>query len=99
MKHYLLQYNRRTGQLRHSEYEGDVGRREALRARLEAERGTKDADLEIVVISARSLDEVRRTHGRYFSSVTEQSKNPTQMTRARARSGVRMPRLSHVSIT
>jgi len=66
MKHYLLIYDRargaRIGRLRVFRDAGN-----AIDARFAAElqyRG--EPDIEIVVLSGRSVDDLRRTHGRYF---------------------------------
>jgi hypothetical protein len=65
MNHYLVVFDRSTGKvLRHKLY-GD--RDDALAARFAAERehATEPA-IEVVVLGARSWDDVKRTHGRYF---------------------------------
>lgn len=71
MSSYLLIYNRRTGQLRHEEFVGDQGRKAAMRRRLEVEKSRPSADIEVVVLAAESLDQIKHTHGRYFSSTSD----------------------------
>lgn len=70
MKSFLLVYNRRTGALDYKEYSGPTARKRAFAGRLSREL-SKDVDVEIVVLSADSLDELKRTHGRYFSSARD----------------------------
>jgi hypothetical protein len=66
MTSFLMQYDRRTGELEVTEFAGDHAREEALAARVDAEVARTNADLEVVVLTADSLDEIKRTHGRYF---------------------------------
>ena len=71
MKHYLVIYDRRqgtrVGRLRSFH---DSGR--ALDARFEAEREHRaDPDIEVVVLSGRSVDALRRTHSRYFEDAQQ----------------------------
>src|SRR4051812_32833912 len=68
---FLVQYNRRTGEVQLREFAGEDGRRRALAGRIRAERTRKSADLEVVVLSADSVDKLQRTHGRYFKSASE----------------------------
>lgn len=73
MKHFLLVYNKKTGNLlRTQEYEADQGG-EALEERFKLERQNRsDPDVEIVVLNANSLKSLRSTHARYFpNGVTE----------------------------
>lgn len=70
MNSYLLVYDRRSGHLDSQEYGGPDGRAEALRQRILLERQHRRGDIEVVVIAADSMDELRRTHSRYFSSVS-----------------------------
>jgi hypothetical protein len=68
--HLFLVYDRpRTQILEQREFSDE---REALRERFKAERvhsGSKD--IEVVVLSAESIDVIKRTHARYFESVPE----------------------------
>jgi type I site-specific restriction-modification system R (restriction) subunit len=63
--HFLMIYDRLGGTLLEVEpYEDGA---EALRARFDRERERgNDQNLEIVVLTARSLDHLRQTHARYF---------------------------------
>lgn len=68
MKHFLVVFDRRRGQiLRKQEYARSG---EALRARFRAEDENPDRqNVEIVVLSAESEDDLHLTHSRYFRSV------------------------------
>lgn len=70
MKYYVMTYNRRFGIGQIRDVYPSAKRSEAMRARfaLEASEGVKDVDLEVVVLGAESEDDLRQTHGRYFSS-------------------------------
>lgn len=70
MVHYLLVYNRRTGQIIRRSLFQDAG--SALTARFEAEREFREeTDFEIVTLGAESLDAIKLTHARYFKGVQE----------------------------
>lgn len=71
MTSFLVQYDRRTGDLDVTEFAGADARHQALSARVKAETSRSSTDLEVVVLSADSLDELKRTHGRYFRSAPE----------------------------
>ena len=81
MKHFLIVYNRRTGDRQMTEYTDAA---QAIRARLEAESENSSPDVEIVVIGTASLDDLKVTHSRYFT--TEEF--PTSAEWARAISAV-----------
>ena len=68
MTNVLVVYDRSTGRLlREQEYEH---RRDALAARFAAESQYRDqAEVEIVVLGAKSRDDLLRTHARYFMSL------------------------------
>jgi hypothetical protein len=71
MSYFLVVYDRRSGALDVTEY-GEHDHERAMRDRLSrelAERGRPE--LEVVVLGAPSLDALKRTHSRYFSSVGE----------------------------
>lgn len=70
MRHYLVIYNRREGQIiRHHAYRTPT---RALAARFEAEREFREQpDIEVVVLGAESWDSLPRTHSRYFKGVQE----------------------------
>lgn len=70
MKHFLVVYDRSRSELV-SCTEFDDGR-EAMMGRFALEREhPPGTPLEIVVLSAQSLDGVHRTHARYFRSTVE----------------------------
>jgi hypothetical protein len=71
MVHFLLVYDRSEGQLLHEErYESRV---DALHARFvaEAEHRRGPDNIEVVVLSAGSREDLLRTHARYFRSLAE----------------------------
>jgi hypothetical protein len=65
VNHYLVVFDRSKGEvLRHKRCDD---RNDALAARFAAEREhSGDPEIEVVVLGARSWDDVKRTHGRYF---------------------------------
>ena len=66
MKHFLLVFDRSQARLLGlDEYSN---REAALAARFDAEkRHAESVDIEVVVLSAASRDELKRTHSRYFT--------------------------------
>ncbi len=71
MPQFLIVYNQTTGALEVKEY-GDNERDAALARRFELEREHRlEPHIEVVLLSARSEDILRRTHGRYFKTVQE----------------------------
>lgn len=69
MKQFLVIFDRDRGSVRTKVF---VDRREALRARFAAEREhAGDANVEVVVLGANSMADLRRTHGRYFKSASD----------------------------
>ncbi len=71
MTQYLVRYRRSTGDL--LEFQ-DLGsdRTTAMERRFEEERAYKDdSDIEVVVLTASSREDLLRTHARYFKSVPE----------------------------
>lgn len=68
MKQFLLVYDRKAGKITDlREYdEGDFGR--ALNDRFSVEEDSKNGQLEVVVLRAKSLDALKRTHARYFKT-------------------------------
>ena len=71
MTQYLVRYRRSAGEL--LEFQ-DLGadRTAAMERRFEEERAYKDdSDIEVVVLTASSREELLRTHARYFKSVPE----------------------------
>ena len=76
MRHYLVIYNRRAGEIvRHRRFSA-AG---ALAARFAAEREFRDEpDIEIVVLGADSWDALKRTHSRYFKRVQDLAEDALQ---------------------
>jgi hypothetical protein len=75
MKHFLVVYNRREGQIiqRRAYNRSQVSA--ALRDRFAAEREYKgQPDIEVVVLGGQSWRSVERTHSRYFSGVHDLAK-------------------------
>jgi hypothetical protein len=75
MSSFLMRYNRRTGDLQVTEFTGEQAGERALVARVEAERTRTTTDLEVVVLTADSLEEIKQTHGRYFFTPSELLRN------------------------
>ena len=69
MKDFVLIYNRISGALRLSEFDDPA---EAVRVRLEREKEFRDdPNTEVVLITAESLDDIKKTHSRYFLGVAD----------------------------
>jgi hypothetical protein len=70
MWHFLLVYDRLQGQvIRHKAFRASD---QALEARFAAEREFRgQPDIEVVVLTAKSLASLNRTHSRYFKGVQE----------------------------
>lgn len=72
MTEVLVEFNRLTGKVHTEAFEGVDARRQALAARLASERAhAAQPEVEIVVLSAESEDDLRQTHARYFYSAGE----------------------------
>ncbi len=70
MTHFLMVYDKPRGELLAVEEFDDS--REALSARFKRERQHgSQGDVEVVVLSADSIDDLRRTHGRYFKQAQD----------------------------
>lgn len=70
MKHFLVVFDRRQGRVLREEPFDDAG--EALKERFRTERlYAASDDVEVVVLSAASKDALRRTHARYFLTISE----------------------------
>ena len=74
LRHFLLVYNRQTGE---TDVRGDFPASEArtaLRARFQLERDLKEClDLEIVVLTGATLEGLRKTHSRYFGGTANRA--------------------------
>lgn len=69
MKDFVLIYNRISGALRLSEFDDPA---EAVRVRLEREKEYRDdPNTELVLVTAESLDDIKKTHSRYFMDVAD----------------------------
>jgi hypothetical protein len=69
MLHFLVEYRRSPGIARWEKFED---RSQALLRRSELERQHEEnPDMEVVVLSAPSLDALKRTHSRYFKTEKE----------------------------
>jgi hypothetical protein len=70
---FLIEYNRREGQIVTSCEFDDSQRREAENSRLEIELdlNRKGVDHEVVLLEAESKDALLRTHQRYFADLTQ----------------------------
>jgi hypothetical protein len=70
--HVLLVYRRLDGSLLHERCYTDAERDDAWQARRElVSKYVHDRDVEVVLLSAASLEEIMRTHSRYFRTVAE----------------------------
>jgi|ABSO01.1.fsa_nt_gi hypothetical protein len=68
---FLIVYNQQTGDVHVDEYP-DERREAALARRFDLEREHRlEPHIEVVLLSARSGDVLRRTHARYFKTVRE----------------------------
>lgn len=68
MAGFVIEYNRKTGERRLSEFHGKLGHREAMQYRLELEAQRESRDWEIVSLNSDSLETIEKTHARYFQS-------------------------------
>ena len=66
MPGYLVIYNRKSRDWSVQEFEGPDGHKQALLRRLELEHERVDLDIEIASLNSSSLDNVKKTHSRYF---------------------------------
>jgi hypothetical protein len=72
MKYFLLVYHQPTGRLELEEEFSDAARLAALDRRFELEREYRTSpEFEVVLLGARSKDDLIQTHARYFKSVGE----------------------------
>ena len=70
MNYFLLIYNQRSGDLEVEEFAQAADA--ALDRRFELERENRDRpEVEVVVLSAQSLEALERTHARYFKNVRQ----------------------------
>lgn len=64
---YLIQYQRRTGEMALERFDS---LRDATVERLKLDRSNTDPDLEIVAIASESENHLRVSHSQYFSAVS-----------------------------
>ncbi len=71
MTYFLIVYNRLTGDVSVSPFT-DAERHLALSRRFELEKQLRELpEYEIVVLGGANLEQIKRTHGRYFKNVSE----------------------------
>ena len=72
MKHFLIVYDRPAGKILELQPYSDVEEERALKTRFarEIELG-QNPDIEVVLVSAESLDLLKKTHSRYFRTAGE----------------------------
>jgi hypothetical protein len=71
MSHFLVVYDRSTGEFEVTEFGDDEADR-AAQARLERELAERThPEIEVVVVTSPSRAALERTHARYFKSVSE----------------------------
>ena len=74
---FLIDYDRRFGQIRLFQRFADNERERAERLRLELELQSKDiAETEVVLLEADDEETVRKTHARYFNTAVELLRTP-----------------------
>lgn len=76
---FLIQYDRRSGDLVVREFAGSDGHERAIQERLRLEALDRTSDVELVVLNADSREELERTHGRYFRTVRQMVEDWTQL--------------------
>ena len=84
---FLICYDRGAGKIRQFNTYADNQRAEAEATRLKLELVTRNelAENEVVLLEARSEDDLRRTHRRYFSSTADLLKAAAESTTASAK--------------
>lgn len=63
MKHFLIVFDRKTGERQITEY---TDARDAILQRLAEEQSNSSRDVEIVVIGSPSIEDLKVPHSRYF---------------------------------
>ena len=82
MMYFLVSYNLQSGQVRHEEFHRNS---DALAARILAE-SSLDNSWEVVLLSSNSLDDLKKTHSRYFLTPSVILRNSEESVRALAAS-------------
>ncbi len=71
MTYFLILYNRLTGDVHVTEFD-ETRRHEALSRRFALENDFKGLpEWEVVVLGGTDLEQIKRTHGRYFKDASE----------------------------
>lgn len=63
MTSFLIEYNRRSGEVDVTEYESSS---EAARGRIAKSKTRTNRDIEVVAVKSQSYEDLRRSHSRYF---------------------------------
>lgn len=71
MTHFLIQFDRVSGESTIQDFRGEGSGRRAMEARFRAEDERAGTNVEIVVVQAESKDALHRTHSRYFEPLSE----------------------------
>jgi hypothetical protein len=73
MTYFVIVYNRQTGEVKVSQF-AEAQRHEARSLRFLLENDlTERPEYEVVVLGGGSLEQIKRTHGRYFKNVSERA--------------------------
>jgi hypothetical protein len=83
MAHFLVVFDRRLGEVLREEPYDDYHDALAERFRTEKQHGD-DPDIEVVVLSAASAGDLRRTHARYFLTLSQLASAEHSATRTAA---------------
>lgn len=67
MPSYVIEFNRRTRVRRVTEFTGPSASRDAMHRRLELEHAGRAENVEVVALTSRSLESLKKTHARYFT--------------------------------
>ena len=70
MKYFLIHYDRPAGKLLSVQKYADADRAQAY-ADVNAQELAKPHHVEVVLLSARSIEDLHRTHGRYFKTARQ----------------------------
>lgn len=72
IKHFLVSYDPATGNVAVEPFDNDYDAAQAAYSKAEHESGAKGDDLDIVLLSADSLDTIKQTHSSYFNGKGQQ---------------------------
>ncbi len=65
--YYLIEHNRTTKTTKHREYSNYIDAQKACLQKEQRFFATNQHEMEVVVFEANSLDDLKRTHSRYFA--------------------------------